>query len=436
MTTKGLRGAEEAPSPSNPHRSDAGYSDEEEEWRNSLVLAQGKLEGLLRTLGMPTPSSGLAGGSPARSPRAPVVVAEVDDHLEARVASQSAAITALRRTVTSREREITSLEGQVARLRVEVKAKEAAILAAERSASSTPDATQLQREHQQVIASTVESFERKIKDLKDKAAQQSKRSQQLLEKIRKASSEKELAESQKREAEEGKKRAIEQQEQLKVRLKIYKDRYKEELQKNAQSQRELERLQSRIAKAVQSDKESQEKVSAIAKELSTAKSALSKETTQRKKSHHEAASLRGQNQELASNFQKFRARFEKHEEQREKMVQVIKHLKHINKELMSVLLEERAANERHLSMEDMDHPSLLPQALRLAKEDKAALGKRPKTEEDVKVTAEGGQKPPPLAKSRGAQVARDDDDVAFYKSLKDRYQEAKATYRSLLAKEM
>ena len=82
------------------------------------------------------------------------------------------------------------------------------------------------------------------------------------------------------------------------------------------------------------------------------------------------------------------------------MVNMIRSLKHVNAELMSALLRERSAGEdgdgaRPGSMAEVDNPSLLPRAVRMARE----------------------------------------ADVEFYKSLKQRYQEAKATYRSLLARD-
>ena len=167
----------------------------------------------------------------------------------------------------------------------------------------------------------------------------------------------------------------------------------------------------------------------MGKDLAGAKATLSKETSLRKRTHHQCAALAEDKARLESGLGSLRKRFQLHEAQRDKMVKVIAHLKDINKELMSVLLEERAANDQSLPMDDKDNPSLLPQALRLAKEEKwrdqALSGSREEDRGEDEDEGEPGTDP-----DQDEGQGKD-----FYKSLKEKYQEAKATYRSLLAKD-
>ena len=153
------------------------------------------------------------------------------------------------------------------------------------------------------------------------------------------------------------------------------------------------------------------------------KSTLTKETSLRKKTQHQVTTLENQNKELTASLAKAQERIKKYDSQRDKMFRVVKHLKHINKELMSVLLAERAANEKTLSMDDTDNPSLLPQAVRLAKEEVGAgVDHKGKEKRKEKLIEEEDNE-------------SESQDIDFYKNLKQRYQEAKATYRSLLSKD-
>lgn len=287
---------------------------------------------------------------------------------------------------------------------------------------------------------------------RDKGMHQSKRSQQLLEKIRKLERENELAVKEKNVALEDHLQVSQQVEQLKLRLKSYKDRYTDESKRSSQSTEALEKCKARIHKLVQCEKgenhrnswealleeglkhsrktfhffpfvDLQDKLSTTGKELSMVKSTLTKETSLRKKTQHQVTTLENQNKELTASLAKAQERIKKYDSQRDKMFRVVKHLKHINKELMSVLLAERAANEKTLSMDDTDNPSLLPQAVRLAKEEVGAgVDHNGKEKRKEKLIEEEDNE-------------SESQDIDFYKNLKQRYQEAKATYRSLLSKD-
>ena len=339
---------------------------------------------------------------------------------EARIASQKAAIAALRRTVKDKEDTINRLEVSILQMRSDFKSRNNALLL-DKTGRDKQELEAQGKAFRDNLSKMTETHQREIRELRERGMQQSKRSQQLLDKIRKLAGEKEALLREKNEVAADSKSIAEQAEQLKIRLKIYKDRYNEESKKNEHILDVIEKSKSKIKSLGKSEKDLQEKLASMGKELAAVKSTLTKETSLRKKTQHQLKALEDQNKEMSASFKKFQERFQKHEAQREKMFGVIKHLKHINKELMSALLAERAANEETLSMDDVDNPSLLPQAVRLAKEEERPSKKGQTSSE----------------KSEAEQEVPDaqQGNVDFYKNLKERYQEAKATYRSLLAKE-
>ena len=436
---------------------------ERTEWSASCTQVAGKLNDLLESLGLsPPPSLVATGTSPSRSPPAKkgpspppsppspeppregattnakatttTTTTRRDQTLaalEARVASQSSAIAALRRTVRERDDAMGGLQASVTRLKGELRAKQDALDAAEQQVArrGSDDAGALARAHEEALASAVASHERKIKELKDKSAGQSMRNQQLVEKTRKLAAENERDERERRSLAEAQTQTSQQLDQLKVRLRTYRDRYAEEAKKCADQADALAKCKSKLEAATKSERDLRGKLTSMGKDLAGAKATLSKETSLRKRTHHQCAALAEDKARLESGLGSLRKRFQLHEAQRDKMAKVIAHLKDINKELMSVLLEERAANDQSLPMDDKDNPSLLPQALRLAKEEKwqdqALSGSR---EEDRGEDEDEGEP--------GTDADQDEGQGKdFYKSLKEKYQEAKATYRSLLAKD-
>ena len=361
----------------------------------------------------PSSSSPLPGHAAAK---APLAVSE------ARIASQSAAIAALQKTVKDKEDVIIGLERSLIQLKSDFKSKNNALLV-ERSERDRQEMNELRKSHEEAMSKVKESYERELRALREKGAQQSKRSQQLLDKIRKLSADNESMSKERSLALEGNQSVANQVDQLRVRLNMYKGRYKDEVKRNEQHVDTIEKSKCKIRSLAKAEKDLQEKLTAVGKELASVKSTLTKETSLRKKTQHELKSLEVVHAEVKSSLKTFQERFQKHEVQRSKMFGVIKHLKHINGELMSALLAERAAREQTLSMDDTDNPSLLPQAVRLAKE-----------EEDAQVKRKGRKNPPP-PEPKGNDASNSAQDTEFYQNLKERYQEAKATYRSLLARE-
>ena len=432
--------------------STAKWREDDDEWEASCARARGKLGGMLSTLGL-NPPSGL---SPSRlGERAPPGTAKTGtttrrqemeeeprertpppppppppdrgalEALEARVASQTSAIAALRSSLQEKESAVSGLESLVSKLRAELRSREAEAAAADRVAvRANPDVEELQRRHREVVSTTVESYEGKLRKAKERSQRQSQRSQELLEKIRRL--EREAEDRAREEALSAFASRSDQAKlvQMEARLKVHKARCAEEAESCARHKKECERARERLSRQARSEKDARARAEAAEKELSQAKAALSGETAARKRSQAQFQGAAEEAKRARETLDKLKRRFEIHESQREKMVNMIRSLKHVNAELMSALLRERSAGEdgdgtRPGSMAEVDNPSLLPRAVRMARE------------------AEGCE-PRETPRSGGAAAEPEESreaDVEFYKSLKQRYQEAKATYRSLLARD-
>ena len=432
--------------------STAKWREDDDEWEASCARARGKLGGMLSTLGL-NPPSGL---SPSRlGERAPPGTAKTGtttrrqeaeeeprerttppppppppdrgalEALEARVASQTSANAALRSSLREKESAVSGLESMVSKLRAELRSREAEAAAADRVAvRANPDVEELQRRHREVVSTTVESYEGKLREAKERSQRQSRRSQELLEKIRRL--EREAEDRAREEALSAFASRSDQAKlvQMEARLKVHKARCAEEAESCARHKKECERARERLSRQARSEKDARARAEAAEKELSQAKAALSGETAARKRSQAQFQGAAEEAKRARETLDKLKRRFEIHESQREKMVNMIRSLKHVNAELMSALLRERSAGEdgdgaRPGSMAEVDNPSLLPRAVRMARE------------------AEGCE-PRETPRSGGAAAEPEESreaGVEFYKSLKQRYQEAKATYRSLLARD-
>lgn len=129
--------------------------------------------------------------------------------------------------------------------------------------------------------------------------------------------------------------------------------------------------------------------------------------------------LESQCKSLRAKVGKLERKNKKSEEQKQQMHTVIDHLKHINRELMSALLSERATQEKAMTEEEFNNLSLIPQAVKLMKEGEEMQSHSGPDEEEE------------------AETAREDTDPAghdkeFYLNLKDKYRQAKENYRSLV----